>query len=147
MKFDLIIRNATVIDGSGAPAIEGDVALAAGRIASVGTPSGAWAVDELEAAGMVQAPGFIDSHSHADSALLAAGLEDEKLRKGMGVTAEIIGQYGYFAFPVDDRHRGLRAETMFGFLPEIRLPGDWSTLDGCLAACARSGLTHNITPP
>jgi N-acyl-D-aspartate/D-glutamate deacylase len=83
MKFDLIIRNATVIDGSGAPAFEGDVALAAGRIASAGTPSGAWAVDELE---------------------------DEKLRKGMGVTTEIIGQCGYFAFPVDDRHRGLRAE-------------------------------------
>jgi N-acyl-D-aspartate/D-glutamate deacylase len=41
MKFDLIIRNATVIDGSGAPAFEADVALAAGRIAAVGVLSGA----------------------------------------------------------------------------------------------------------
>ncbi|HSO60183.1 MAG TPA: D-aminoacylase [Desulfobacterales bacterium] len=142
MKFDLIIRNATVVDGRGAPAFEADVALADGRIASVGVPADAWAVEELEAAGMVLCPGFIDSHSHADLSLLTQGLEDEKLR--MGVTTEIIGQCGYSAFPVDDRHRGLRADTMSGFLPGIRLPWDWSTLDDYRAACTRIGLTHNI---
>ncbi len=144
MKFDLVIRNATVVDGSGAPAFEADVCLRGGRIASVGTPSGAWAVEEFEAGGMVLAPGFIDSHSHADLALLAPGLEEEKLR--MGVTTEIIGQCGYTAFPVDERHRRLRADTMSGFLPGIRLPWDWSTLEDYRAACARVGLTHNIAP-
>ncbi len=144
MKFDFVIRNATVVDGSGAPAFESDVWLRGGRIASFGTPVDAWAVEEFEAAGMVLAPGFIDSHSHADLALLAPGLEEEKLR--MGVTTEITGQCGYTAFPVDDRHRSLRAATMSGFLPGARLPWDWSTLEDYRAACVRAGLTHNIAP-
>jgi N-acyl-D-aspartate/D-glutamate deacylase len=144
MKFDLIIRNATVVDGSGAPAFEADVALAGGRIASVRPPADAWAVEELEAAGTVLCPGFIDSHSHADLALLAPGLEEEKLR--MGVTTEVIGQCGYTAFPVADRHRSLRADTMSGFLPGVHLPWDWSSLEEYRAACARVGLTHNIAP-
>lgn len=144
MKFDLIIRNATVVDGSGAPAFEADVSLRGGRIASVGFSSDAWAAEEIDAAGMVLSPGFIDSHSHADLALLAPGLEDEKLR--MGVTTEIIGQCGYAAFPVNDRYRGLRASTMSGFLPGVRLPWDWSSLADYRAACTRIGMTHNVAP-
>jgi len=144
MKFDHIIRNATIIDGSGTPAFEADLALRGDRIASIGVPADAWAAEELEAASMVLAPGFIDSHSHADLSLLARGLEDEKLR--MGVTTEIIGQCGYSAFPVENRHRKLRADSMSAFLPGIRLNWEWSNLDDYRAACTRIGLTHNVAP-
>ncbi len=144
MKFDYIIRNAKVVDGTGAPAFEADVALRAGRIAAIGMIADAWTAEDLEATGMVLAPGFIDSHSHADLAVLTRDVEDEKLR--MGVTTEIIGQCGYSAFPVDNRFRKLRADTMSPFLPGVHLDWDWSNLDDYRAVCTQVGLTHNIAP-
>src|SRR5687767_2058766 len=59
-KYDLVIRNGRIVDGTGAPAFAGDVAIREGRIAAVGVvPAGAGSV-ELDAAGLVVAPGFID---------------------------------------------------------------------------------------
>jgi N-acyl-D-aspartate/D-glutamate deacylase len=144
MKLDLIIRNARIVDGSGAPAFAADVGIRNGRIESLGALAGGWSRDEFDAAGGVVSPGVIDCHSHADLALLAQGLENEKLR--MGVTTEIIGQCGYTAFPVADPFRSLRARSMAGFLPGVQLAWDWSTLAEYRAACSRAGLTHNIVP-
>ena len=59
-SFDLIIRRASVIDGTGTPAYPGDLAIRGDRIAAVGQlPAGATAVTEIDAAGRVVAPGFI----------------------------------------------------------------------------------------
>ena len=92
MKFDLIIRNGQVVDGSGRAAFPADIGIRSGRIEGLGTLPGGWSPEELDASGMTVSPGFIDCHSHADLALLASELEDEKLR--MGVTTEVIGQCG-----------------------------------------------------
>lgn len=144
MKFDLIIRNGQVADGSGGAVFAADIGIRSGRIEALGALPGGWSQDELDASGMTISPGFIDSHSHADLALLAQGLEHEKLL--MGVTTEVIGQCGYSAFPVSDRFRGLRAGCMAGFLPGVRLAWDWTTLAEYRAACSAAGLTHNIVP-
>jgi N-acyl-D-amino-acid deacylase len=101
MKFDTIIRNARVIDGSGGPALLADIGLLNGRIERIENTLNGWSPEELDCAGRVISPGFIDAHSHGDLSLLADGLEHEKLR--MGVTTEVIGQCGYSAFPVSDR--------------------------------------------
>lgn len=83
--FDTIIRNAEVHDGTGAPPITADVAIAEGRIARIGDLTDATARNEVDAAGLVLAPGFIDVHSHAAGALgtpeLAAG--EPLLRQGI----------------------------------------------------------------
>jgi N-acyl-D-aspartate/D-glutamate deacylase len=63
--FDLVIRNGTVIDGSGAPRRVADVAVQDGKIAAVGTKLGA-GHREIDAAGLVVAPGFVDIHTHYD---------------------------------------------------------------------------------
>jgi len=144
MKFDLIIRNARIVDGSGAEAFAADIGIRNGRIESLGALPGGWSRNEFDAAGLAVSPGFIDCHSHADLALLAQGLENEKLR--MGVTTEVIGQCGYTAFPVADPFRSLRARSIAGFLPGVQLAWDWSTLEEYRAACSRAGLTHNIVP-
>ena len=144
MKFDLIIRNARIVDGSGAEAFAADIGIRNGRIESLGALAGGWSRNEFGAAGLAVSPGFIDCHSHADLALLAQGLENEKLR--MGVTTEVIGQCGYTAFPVADPFRSLRARSIAGFLPGVQLAWDWSTLEEYRAACSRAGLTHNIVP-
>ena len=61
--FDLVIRNGTVIDGSGAPRKVADVAVQDGRIAAVGPKLGP-ARREIEAGGLIVAPGFVDAHRH-----------------------------------------------------------------------------------
>ena len=69
MSYDLIVRNARIVDGTGLPAYRGDIAIQEGRIVDVGRiPESA--VQTLDADGLVVAPGFIDHHTHLDAQLL-----------------------------------------------------------------------------
>ena len=88
---DLILRRATVFDGTGAPGMELDVAVTGDRITEVGriTATGA---EEIDLAGMALAPGFIDIHSHADLSLLVNPNAESRIRQG--VTLEVVGQDG-----------------------------------------------------
>ncbi|MBZ5558898.1 MAG: D-aminoacylase [Acidobacteriia bacterium] len=92
--FDLLVTNARIIDGTGAPAVAGSVAVRDGRIAGVGRVTGA-AARTIDAHGLVLAPGFIDPHSHSDYALLTDGNAESKIRQG--VTTEVIGESGSVA--------------------------------------------------
>ncbi len=65
MEFDLIIRNGTIVDGTGASPFDGDVAIRDGVIAAVGQFAGK-GVQEIDAAGMIVTPGFVDIHTHYD---------------------------------------------------------------------------------
>ena len=69
MKYDLIIRGGSVVDGSGKPAVRADVAVNGDRIAAIGLLADATAEREIDATGMVVMPGFIDAH-------IAAGIDD-----------------------------------------------------------------------
>jgi N-acyl-D-aspartate/D-glutamate deacylase len=69
MKYDLIIRNGRIIDGSGIPGFHGDVAISGGNIMEVGHVSGD-ADQVLDARGMVIAPGFVDNHTHYDAQVI-----------------------------------------------------------------------------
>jgi N-acyl-D-aspartate/D-glutamate deacylase len=64
--FDLVIRDGTLIDGTGAPGQPGDLAIRAGRIAALGDVRGG-ARRTLDACGCVVAPGFVDIHTHYDA--------------------------------------------------------------------------------
>src|SRR4051794_3980675 len=63
--YDLVIRHGRVVDGSGNPAVFADVAVKDGRIAAIGHVNGE-AKNEVDAKGLIVAPGFIDVHTHAD---------------------------------------------------------------------------------
>lgn len=101
--LDTVIRGATLVDGSGAPARPGvDVGLRDGRIATV-APSGRGRLTGrrvLDADGLVLAPGFVDMHAHSDLALLRDPEHTAKLAQG--VTLEVIGQDGLSYAPVDE---------------------------------------------
>src|SRR5262245_39733176 len=71
-KFDLLLRNGTVVDGTGNPWFRGDVAVSGDRIVQIGHVQGE-AARELDASSLVVAPGFIDIHSHSDWLLLEDG--------------------------------------------------------------------------
>ncbi|MDH2380754.1 D-aminoacylase [Bradyrhizobium sp. CER78] len=95
---DLIFREATVIDGSGAPRFVADVAVKRDRIAAIGDFAGVTAHEVVEARGLVLAPGFIDTHSHDDGAVLAMpGME---IKVSQGVTSVVNGNCGVSLAPL-----------------------------------------------
>jgi N-acyl-D-aspartate/D-glutamate deacylase len=88
-RYDLMIRNGRVVDGTGNPWFYADVAIKDGKIAAVGiVPESG--TKEIEARGLIVAPGFIDVHSHSDWTLFEDGDAQSKIRQG--VTTEVIGE-------------------------------------------------------
>ncbi|MDX3118732.1 D-aminoacylase [Streptomyces scabiei] len=102
---DLVIRDADVVDGSGADSYRADVVVDDGRIVSIVKEAAAAgcqrpkAVRELDAEGLVLSPGFIDMHAHSDLALLRD--PDHSAKAAQGVTLEVLGQDGLSYAPVD----------------------------------------------
>lgn len=103
-RFDLLIRNGVVIDGSGAPRFGADVGVRAGRIEHVGSSDGASAAREIDAAGRIVAPGFIDAHTHDDRMLLSGG--DMQAKVSQGVTTVVAGNCGISLAPFPGGVRG-----------------------------------------
>ncbi|MDX2525856.1 N-acyl-D-amino-acid deacylase family protein [Streptomyces europaeiscabiei] len=105
--MDLVFRDAEVVDGSGDPSYRADVVVADGRITSIVKEAAAAGCQrprarrELDAEGLVLAPGFVDMHAHSDLALLRDPEHTAKVAQG--VTLEVIGQDGLSYAPVDDR--------------------------------------------
>ena len=96
---ELLIRGATVIDGSGAPGVQASVAVDGGRITSIDPSGVAREADRVvDAGGLVLAPGFIDMHSHADFTLPSYPAAINSLAQG--VTTEVIGNCGYSPAPL-----------------------------------------------
>jgi len=95
-RFDLVIRNATVIDGTRAPRFEADIAIEGGRIVQVGAISGK-AKREIDAKGRIAAPGFIDAHTHDDRLMLSS--PDMAPKVSQGVTTVVAGNCGISLAP------------------------------------------------
>jgi N-acyl-D-amino-acid deacylase len=135
MAPDLVIRDARIIDGTGTPAFQGDVEVTDGRITSVGAvgPAGADTVS-IDAGGMVVSPGFVDTHTHDDGALIA--YPDLGFKVAQGCTSLVIGNCGFSAVPHQPGD-GSAGGLLGG------LSGDWTDLDGFRAAVERQGIGAN----
>ncbi|MFT5172546.1 MAG: N-acyl-D-amino-acid deacylase [Gammaproteobacteria bacterium] len=96
---DLLIRGATVYDGTGAAAVVEDVAVAGERIVRIGSLDWCTAAREIDASKLALAPGFIDVHTHDDFAALAH--PDMGFKSRGGVTTCIVGNCGFGAAPFD----------------------------------------------
>jgi len=124
--YDLIIRNGHVVDGTGNPWFAADVAVRGDRIVAVGRLAGATAKREIDARGLVVAPGFIDLHTHSDQTLLADGNAESKVRQG--VTLDVIGESTSVA-PRDG-------------LSEAK--DSWTTFTGYWDALGAKGISMNV---
>jgi len=103
MSHQLVIRGGTVVDGTGAPPFEADVAIDDGRITAVGTVDASGADEVIDATGMLVAPGWVDVHSHYDG----QATWDQELAPSAwhGVTTTVMGNCGVGFAPVAaDRH-------------------------------------------
>jgi N-acyl-D-amino-acid deacylase len=101
-EYDLIVRHGRIVDGSGNPAFFADVAVKDGRIAAIGRLTGT-ATREIDATGMIVAPGFIDVHTHADElgeTNAAPWVRRAENFVRMGVTTVIVGNCGSSAMNV-----------------------------------------------
>ena len=96
--FDLLIRGGTVIDGTRAPRFDADVGIAGGRIVAIGSLAGRSARKTIDAGGRIVAPGFIDSHTHDDQALLSQ--PDMSFKISQGVTTVVVGNCGISIAPL-----------------------------------------------
>jgi len=96
--FDLLIRHATIIDGTGDPRRSGDIGIRGDRIAAMGDLSRSTGRQEIDLAGRVAAPGFIDAHTHDDRALLST--PDMTPKISQGVTTVITGNCGISLAPM-----------------------------------------------
>ena len=97
--YDTILQGGRVVDGTGAPARQADVAILDGRIAAIGDLTGTAAATTLDVSGLYVAPGFIDTHSHAGPGLATAELSHGEPLLAMGLTTVVINPDG--GGPVD----------------------------------------------
>jgi N-acyl-D-amino-acid deacylase len=121
LNCDLIIRDATVFDGTGAPRFNADVGVTGDRIVAVGGLGATAAGREVIATGKAVAPGFIDAHTHDDRAVLC-GPECMLCKMSQGVTTVVVGNCGISLSPVRMKARPV---------PPLDLLGDetWWTFD------------------
>jgi N-acyl-D-amino-acid deacylase len=103
-RCDMILRDGTVFDGTGAPRFKADVAVNGDRITAVGDLGGFSADQEIIATGKAVAPGFIDAHTHDDRAVLT-GPECMLCKMSQGVTTVVVGNCGISISPVRMRSR------------------------------------------
>ncbi len=108
--MDLILRNGTVIDGTGAPRREADVGVADGQVVAVGDVAAADGAEEVDLGGLVLAPGFVDIHTHYDAQILW----DPDLTPSCwhGVTSVVVGNCGFGIAPTRPEHRETIARTL-----------------------------------
>ena len=132
--YDLLIRNGTIVDGSGNPWFRGDVAVRGDRIVAVGRVPKGTAKREIDAKGLIVAPGFIDMHSHSDYLLLEDGHAQSKIRQG--VTTEVLGE-GRSAGPF----KGKMTPPKY----DVRgKPQTWTTLGEYFTTLEKAGVSVNV---
>jgi N-acyl-D-amino-acid deacylase len=138
--YDLLIRNGTVVDGTGSAPYKADVAVRHGDIVAIGQLQGR-ASTTMDANGRVVSPGFIDLHTHSDLSFLLDPTAQSKVRQG--VTLELAGNCGFsFCAPLyGAAHEMLRSRVSQysdDFAPT------WSDFGGYLDAVQQAGSTLNL---
>lgn len=140
--LDYLIRGGLIVDGSGAPPFQGDVAVKNGKIAGVSPRVDDPAQQVVDGTGFCVAPGFIDIHRHGDAALFQPGFGEAELRQGL--TTIVNGNCGLSAVPCLPPYR----EKILEFLqPVIGKAGpEWglSTFPAYMAAVDAHPLPLNV---
>ena len=146
--LDLVIRNARIVDGTGAPAFPGELGVAEGRIRYVGPPAGQTAERVVEADGLVLAPGFVDPHTHYDAQIAWDPLLT--CSPWHGVTTVIMGNCGVGVAPVRPETREILMQDLVNVeaipydVMKAGIDWQWESYGQYLDAVGRDGLGINV---
>ena len=124
--FDILFRNAKVIDGTGNPWFYGDVGVEDGTVAAVlppGSTARARRVEDVD--GKALCPGFVDGHSHSELPLLAGEIMDCKIMQG--VTTENLGLDGMSLAPIKDGDKADWKKHLSGLAGTLDVPWTWNS--------------------
>ena len=135
-RFDLLIENGTVYDGSGGPAYSADIAVNGDRITAIGTDLGT-ANKVIDATGLAVAPGFINMLSWATESLIESGLSQSDVRQG--VTLEIMGE-GWSMGPLNETMKAEALKQQW----DIKYDIEWTTLGQYLQFLEDRGISNNV---
>ena len=141
-KYDLVLDNCTILDGTGRAGRSGTVAVQGATIAAVGETSDRKAASVIDLDGLVVCPGFIDTHSHSDFPLLIDPAAQSKIRQG--VTTEIVGNCGFSPAPVTDLNRSDMIATNLHFAMGADFDWSWDSMGGYLDRLDGSGVAVNV---
>ncbi|NNK48262.1 MAG: D-aminoacylase, partial [Gemmatimonadetes bacterium] len=136
-EYDVVIRDGTIYDGSGAEPYRGDVAIQGDSIAAVGNLGRAVGTTEIDATGLAVSPGFINMLSWATESLIEDGLGQSDIRQG--VTLEVFGE-GWSMGPLNEQMR----EEQLDSQGDIRFPIQWTTLGQYLEWLTGRGVAPNV---
>ena len=138
--FDLLFKNAKVVDGTGAPWYIADVAVKGDKIAKIGKICESLASKVVDAKGYVLSPGFIDSHSHSDYGILRHKLNESRILQG--ITTELGGDCGSSPMPIVPERRALLEKAVDFLNDGIKL--DWTDAKGYLDTVEKNGTSVNF---
>ena len=137
-NYDVLIKNGTITDGSGNPTYLGSVGINADTIAAVGNLKATGTL-EIDATGLIVAPGFINVLSWATESLIEDGRSQGDIMQG--VTLEVFGE-GWSMGPLDENlKKKLQLPTAQG---DIKYEVDWNTLDEYLQSLTKRGISPNV---
>jgi len=143
--FDLIIRNATIIDGKNKPAYLSDIGIKKDRIEKIGNLAHAKAKEEINANNLILSPGFIDVHSHADVEILSTYKSIDKITQG--VTTQIIGNCGFSVAPVKEENKAIwknNVSEIVGYFDEVAW--EWNRFGEYIDYIKQKKIGTNIVP-
>jgi len=137
-SFDLIIRGASILDGTGGPAWKADIGLKGDTIMALGRISPEQGRRVIEAEDMCVSPGFIDIHTHSDSSILA--YPEAESRVYQGITTELTGNCGGSAAPLIGMDADRRRKN---FSQEAETEVDWSDVASYFQRIEKEGIALN----
>jgi N-acyl-D-amino-acid deacylase len=133
---DLILKRATIIDGTGRARFPGDIAILGDRIVSIGGEGSLNGAAEIDCEGLTVAPGFIDTHSHSDIRVMSEPSLPMKTRQG--ITLEVFGQDGISVAPVRIADRAQVEQQLAGLDGRLGREWDWESVGQYLESIERA---------
>lgn len=145
--LDLIVKNGTILDGSGSEPYQADIAVRKGKIHLIEPGIGLDSREIIDAQGLCVSPGFIDMHTHTDFTILGYPRADSMLRQG--VTTQVVGNCGLSPAPVTaDFQEVLRTNSReFDlYFAKHGFQWAWPSMQAFLEEVARNGTAVNLVP-
>lgn len=136
-SFDVLIKNGQIVDGSGSSSYTADIGINADTIAAIGNLSKATGITEIDATGLVVAPGFINMLSWAVESLIEDGRSQSDIRQG--VTLEVFGE-GWSWGPITPASK----KDILDQQSDIKYDIEWTSLDDYLTFLTEKGVSPNV---